>query len=263
MTLKKLEEICAGPLFLALCILMSAGAGISLLYSFNLFALLYAIALWLIYAAARKGELQIRQSGLKMISGTVKAKMIVLWVCMGILIAVALILIAISTQADAIMDAVWNSLTEAVGEMYTELENLTGQSREALMPIMGTMLFAVMGVICLFAAGMILLINLFFFRNLHKFTKSVCNSFATGRCEVAKISTVRAWFLVIGIISALSCLSDGQNDLVFFLGNGCICAAYVILFVLGTVLLEQQRQAQSQSILNPPPAPPTDGPMQL
>ena len=295
--LKNFEKICAGPLFLILCILMTLGAALSALGTLDPFALLYAIALWLIYVAARTGKLQKRQAGLKMFSGIVKTKKIILWVLVGIFVFFSLLFLFLAQQMQLHMlytdvlerdpfDKVFSaSEQQVIHELSMQNGMEVGFLMDNLAALFGIgvkMIFSVMlpelayyvfhGYQVLFAfayasAGVAVvlgLINLLIYRNLNKFTKSVCDSFAYEREAIKKVKAARNACLVVGVVSVIFRLitTYALQELFSLLSGACVCVCYFLLFALGNMLVRQMQPAPvlAQVPVAPPVQPPVQDP---
>lgn len=264
MKLQKIEAVCASGLFLALAILETITAACSLPGgSVPVFPILFSIGLWMVWAAARAGKMTERRSGASMVSGTAKALHIVNWVAIGFLCFAAVIFLILTpffTDESMLHDELVQEVlaeSEADVSVSAQVNGVailkTGYARDAQGYINGlefgtsdgmtfTMSFAVFfgafGAVILLFAVCYMLINIFFFRNLHKFTKSLCVSFETGTPALVKVGMLRVWFLVLAILNSIGFLDVfADASLLPILKEGCGCAVLYVIFVLFCRLL--------------------------
>lgn len=280
MTVKKIEKALSSPLFLAIAILETVAFAMGCaINDFNIISLLLCIGVWIVYGVSKSGKLSEKQSGIKMISGTVKASYIITWVCIGFIVVGAVILMAagpramsladryIAEEEDSIAeffdDAVKTEEFDAFASVFDEffdngqisLSGLSGEMiaetiREIVRVISDNayVIFAVIGILMLFGAVIATLVNIFFTGNLHKLTKSACLSVANGSGEIKKIGTVKIWFLVLGILSAISALSSMIFPYVA-IPAGCKGASYIIAYIL---LDRFEKEGEPQSVETTP-----------
>lgn len=244
MTLKNLEKILCSGSFLALTIITTVQAAASLLGGeIEVFSVLFCIGFWLIYSAAKKGTLAENRTGLSMVSGTVKAEFILIWVAVGIMAVCGVIVLIMSPLAGAAPEAFLQELTEELRDtdlnFYFHLTTPEGTQAfnlfdsATLSPAVITAFMALLGVVLLIIAAVFTLLNIFYFRNVHKLTKSACVSFESGVYNLAKLKTVKTWFLVMGIFGALSLADTLIGDNIFVtVASACDTAVYFMLFAL-------------------------------
>ena len=58
------------------------------------------------------------------------------------------------------------------------------------------------------AAVVVILVNIFFIRNLHKFTKSLCTSLKSDTYNIQKANTSRIWLMVSAVFSIIGFVSN-------------------------------------------------------
>ena len=229
MTFKKLEALAASPMFLAMTILMTCSAAARLFSgALEVFDILFAIGMWLIFAAAKQECLAEKQTGLKMVSGTVKATYIVMWVVTGIFGVVGLLLMFIGPVLAPYVELVFQS------DFFSRYSDFVYDDLIAYLPAAGIIFLVIFGAVFLLCAIAIALVNVFFYGNLHKFTKSVCVSCETGHFAIQKAKVVKTWCLVLAIISAISTLTSLFDMGWSLLASGCSCAVgFLAYFLIG------------------------------
>lgn len=256
--LKNLEKTLCSRLFLAVCIVASARAGLSLMGgSVEVFSILFSIGFWLIFAAAKNSTLAESRTGLSMVSGTVKAELILIWVAVGILAVCGVIILIMSPLASNLSEAFMSELAE---ELRDTAPNLffyitTPQGTQTfdlfdiktLSPAVITAFMAIIGVVLLVIAAIFTLLNIFYYRNVHKLTKSVCVSFESGTYSLAKLKTAKTWFLVMGILDAVSFTSSLSSGKPFEIASGaCSVALYFLYFVLAGQVQKAEADAGTE-----------------
>ncbi len=217
-------------LFLVLCILVSGATLFAFTTgSISLLPILFTVFLWLIFSKAKKGE--VNAKNMRCVSGTVFAMYVVNWVLIGLLAIVSVLCIAVfalagSAIATIDINEIFNeALTEleAPAELYSLFAELTAGSLVALLIIIFVFL--------LFACAVAAVINVFATRQFHRFAKAFYQYAESGLAHFANVSTVATWFLVIGIFTAVSALSNLAIPAAF-LSTGCSSAAYIISYML-------------------------------
>lgn len=267
MTLKKIEAMFASPLFLTVAILYSVVTAMSVIISrtFDVVSIILVIALWLAFAAAKDGKLSEKQTGIKMISGCAKAWYIILWVVIGIILACSVLIMAIGPAA---LDMVEDVVTEYPKYVESEINesadsdnyndfvyNLNGvfddvdgefsynfsingdvedllHRFENIPAAMSRFFYTVIGMILIVVSVILILINIFFYRNLHKLTKSVCVSFETGNVKLEKLRTVKIWLIVLAVFSGLNTMNSLLFVSIAGVSSGCSCAAMILAVIM-------------------------------
>lgn len=267
MTLKKLEGVFASPLFLATAILFSVSFAVGLaVRDFDVISLLLVIGMWLAYAAAKGGRLSENQTGIKMISGCIKAQFIITWVLIGIIIVSSILLMVLGPAVIDSMDDVTvdggSSLVRYIDKFSAGDEGfdirISGVKSQdlanALSEILDTLgeysvlIFSIIGICMLICVVIVILVNMFYTRNLHKLTKSVCVSFETGTVSLEKIRTVKIWMTVLAVFSGLGMVNSMLLLPVAALSSGCNCAAMVLVVIMLSRLEEEDdRQISEES----------------
>ena len=210
------SEIFKDKLFLPICILLSVAALINF-PSFNILTILIAIGTWILYAAVRSNKNPFSTCGIKMISGTVKAQFILLWVAVAFLLILAIILLAIAPGIQSSIDPNADSLFDAFPDYITidqETQNAVNQ----------------------FTAIVLTVINLVFTRPLRAFLVSFGQNAPMG-LPIARANYVRICLMVFAIlqfISSASSLLSLSSDSITELISG-VCTGVSML--LGSLLI--------------------------
>ena len=213
-------------LFLVLCILMTAAAGLSLISGrVPVLEALFSIFLWLAYSKAKNNVVDTNQ--LKNVSGTVYAQYVLMNVAAGIFLVcgvVCALLMGVLGMAD---------FSEELLSQFGEFNlNIGG----ALAMASGWIIFVVFAI----AAGLILVINLLGWRKIHRFAKSVYQSINTYTDGVVYANAAKNWILAFGIIDGISALTSG--DFMTILVGGAGAAASIIAYLLLNKYLTDKQQ---------------------
>ncbi len=202
------------PLFLTVCILVTASAAIGL---FNdglpLLHILASVFLWIVFAKSRKDN--VHTDGLRNISGVIFADYIVSYVVTGIIFLVGLLLMAVVGIA-AGSSVMFDEIVNELGLMHAEYIDLV----EIVLSTSGPLLFLV----CALLAAAVFLFNFFGTRKIHRFVQSLYQSLQNGTDAVQSVKETKTWLIVLGIFSAIS------ND--FALANIVLGAAMIVASVL-------------------------------
>ena len=237
------SEIFKDKLFLPICILLSVAALINF-PSFNILTILIAIGTWILYAAVRSNKNPFSTCGIKMISGTVKAQFILLWVAVAFLLILAIILLAIAPGIQSSIDPNGDSLFDAFPDYITidqETQNAVNQFISEFLPGMSIaqvfeLFLFIAGIILAFAAIVLTLINLVFTRPLRAFLVSFGQNAPMG-LPIARANYVRICLMVFAIlqfISSASSLLSLSSDSITELISG-VCTGVSML--LGSLLI--------------------------
>lgn len=212
-----LKPAFSDTLFLVMCILLSASTLFSVLsvlgggtFTLPVINILFIIALWLVFASAKNEGAPLSSSGLKLASGTTTAVFVIYWVIVGFCALGAIAFLALSAGSTSAY--IGKIIAQSIFD-YTDiiLPFETG--------VFASVMFIILAVIFLIGAAVMILINLFFVRNLKKFIQSVRTSADTGVMDIQKASTVSKWLIVIAVFSGISTLSgfavfDGSSVLI-------------------------------------------------
>ena len=186
------------PLFRTICILMTIATVISAFSisvnsesgsfkmgsSLNIFSLLLTIGAWIIYGKAKKDDSPL--SGMKLVSGVIKAKYIIAYILYGLFLSFIPLFI--------IMFA-FVGLPRYIA-LPEQFENWMDSLPFKLSTVAVLLIGAFIAVVCI--AGIV--INAVFYRRVHKFTKSAC-LVESGNAEKVECADVaRGWYMVFGVI---------------------------------------------------------------
>lgn len=189
------------PLFLAICILMSVSCVLSLAAgNVPLVNILITVFLWLTYAQSRKGIADAKH--LRCVSGAVFADYVITYVSAGLVVLVGVIF----TAAFGFI-AGDPTFLETLLSGFADVDYAAVAQAFAIIPS-GIILF-----IFIFAAAIIVVVNIFSLRYIHSFAQSVYQSIETGVLKLKHATAAKVWMFIIGGSSAISCfssLADGQ-----------------------------------------------------
>ena len=221
------------PLFLVITILMTVSAVVSLFTGVNfgdnsyeivltaVIPVLFAVALWLIFAEFRTDKPLYKTTGLAIASGTVKAMFILIWIAVGIVAVVMVLMIVFGSLLvnylpyPFIQDLpdIFNDLPGGLGVAYPvsggipapniPMPTNPGYNAQAL----STGMILVICIGGLIAIALLIVVNLCFYRKLHRFTKSLCVSLKNDYLQVECIRPVKAWLIVIAVFSFIAAVN--------------------------------------------------------
>lgn len=214
-------------LFLAICILMSASAGLSLLTgNLSVIDILITVFLWLVYAQSTKNIVDAKQ--MRCVSGALYASYILYWVMFGIM-AAAMVTLTIAIAFIGSNIGAFSDIAPSIvygEEYYGFFEILSSLSAGWIIAILLIITVIVLAVILVFC---------FYSRDIHRFVKSVYKSVEMGNFCFVKCGAVGNWLMVIGIINGLSAVSNISSSVSAFLSGGALAAAEII----GSVLVKK------------------------
>lgn len=194
------------PLFLVMCILLSVSVVFSVFSAFSggtfslpIINILFVIALWLVFASTKAEGAPLSPGGLKLADGTTTAVFVIYWVIVG--------LCAVGTIAGFALSAS-STASGYIGSIISQyiFENVYIDIPFAI-SLFASAVFIVLAVVCVIAAVVMVLINLFLIRNLKKFIHSVRVSSDTGVEDIQKAQTVSTWLIVLAAFNGISTLS--------------------------------------------------------
>lgn len=198
------------PLFLAICILWSVNIFVEILanYSYDnsvsldVIGILFLIGLWISYGKAKSRVSPL--TGMNMVSGTLKAIYIILWVVVGILIVCGLLMIGGAV---------------VLGENMAGFIESAGIDVDSINASLGYELSVILFCV-IFSAGFIgaaiifMIVNVFYIGKVHLFAKSLCENEKCGENEIEKAKAAKNWLMVVGIFTAISAVF-GESALGF------------------------------------------------
>lgn len=208
-------------LFITICILMTISCAFGIFSGdLNVINILIAIFLWLTYSKARKGVVSVEH--LRCVSGSVYANYIIVNVVSGILIVCGFIL----SVAGSLLAMSGLPLDEFIDEIELSIPKYL-QIQEEMYKIIGL----VIGLSFIFAAALLLVVNLLGQRKIHRFAKSVYQAIYTGNPYFENPNAVKNWLMFFGVCSAISAVTS-INEIEMFISMGCMAAAEIIASVM-------------------------------
>ncbi len=206
-------------LFLVICILMSASCILSLsVDSVPLINILITVFLWLTYAQSRKGIADAKH--LRCVSGAVYAQYVITYVLAGLMLLVG-----------AIFALAFGFLANDPDFLDTLLSGFVDTTEYYAMIAQG--LASVSGGLILFAfaliAAIMVVINIFSLRYIHRFAKSVYQSIEAGALALKHTKATQICLYIIGGLSAASALSGFATNQLLAALNSATSAAITII----------------------------------
>ena len=210
-------------LFLLICILISASCILSMSAgNLPLLNILLSVFLWLTYAQSCKDIADPKH--LRCVSGTIYANYVITYVVAGFF-AVLGIIIAFAFQMLLSDTALLNTFLDS----FAELDDYTANLITSLSAIGSTALI----IIFLLLAAIIIVLNIFSMRYIHRFAKSVYQSIQKGVLELKHVNGAQTWLFIFGAFSGLSALTELiDSGLDASLSNAASCAACILAGVL-------------------------------
>lgn len=243
------KAIFRSGLFLALCIMVTIMFAVNTLSSgIDIICLLIMIGLWLCYSAGRDEIGKFNPRGLKLISGSLLANVIIQWVTVGLTFISGLlsllvgVLIPKSSYAGLNREMA-NALAPG-GEFYAMLYELEGieeieqvlgtnwQNKlleldwEAFFPVM----LVAIGIFCFVAGLAIALATLLIYHQMHAFAKSLHVCVQKPDATPKYVRWVSAALIVMTVFNGISIFSIG-TDLMVGLQSALLCAIYILTYV--------------------------------
>lgn len=214
-------------LFLAVCILVSASAVLSILSAtLPVLSILFTIFLWLVYAGGKKGIADAKY--LRYVSGTVFAGYVINFVLAGLILFAGLlcgVFFGALGSNSYLLDDILSQ---------TEFSDLAGLFISAS----GVVLFFLFA----FIGAVYLVLNLLGMRKIHSLAKTTYQSIDCGVLNLPDANSARVWLLVFGICAGVAALSSLAVDASAALSSGCDAAAMIISSVLINKYLKPQPQ---------------------
>jgi hypothetical protein len=241
----KIRKMLSSGTFLTATIAQTVIASVSvLLRSVNVFAVLFAIGMWMAYAVAKEAS---PIKGVKFLSGTLKAYYIVEIVAIVMLLVAGIIFLAVSpkifsaSEADlerAIVEAVDDEdvsdlIALALGQEYTA-ESVLNMIEENIPMSVSTffgIIFVVIGAMFVVASVISFIINQFFVKKLKNFVRGVSCGLAEKRDTPLDFSGLRGWFIFFGVVASISAVSEFFNYFSIF-SVASSAASAVMMFAL-------------------------------
>ena len=201
-------------LFLVLCILVSVSCVMSIsVGSTSIIDILIAVFLWLTYAQSHKDIADAKH--LRCVSGAVYANYIVTSVLAGLLVVLGLL-----------FNAVIGFVTSDPMFLETALAGVSEVDLEMLNEILAIVPSAIILAVFIFIAAIIVVLNIFSMRYIHRFVQSVYKSIEAGALNLKHVSAAKTWMFIFGGFSAISIFSaEGTTAMIAVASE---CAAYII-----------------------------------
>jgi len=217
--LKKIVDIATDNLFFVVCILLSASVVLEAVTdSINIINLLIMIFAWIFFANGRKGIPDPRR--VQCISGTVYFIYIMNYVASGlILFGAGLASYGLSVASFNKMEAEAVLQKYGYGQYATVLEILFSAS----------WIILVIGMILV--AGM-LVFNIFGWKNIHAFVKSVHESASNGNPDYKCCKTARNWLIVFAVLNGIATISTNIMAML-------VAAIPVALQIIGAMIINK------------------------
>ena len=207
------EEVFREPLFLAITIMMTVAAVLTLFtgvrigdrsFGLNMGAaipVLYAVALWLIFTEFRKPVSQHSTTGLAIASGTTKAVFIITWVAV---VMVAVIVVLVILFGNLLVNYLPYPFIQDLPDIL-DIPGVTGVSNVPMQGHPGISIALVIGIAIAGAVAIALLIviNLCFYKKLHRFTKSTCESLRNDHLQIECVRPVKGWLIAFAVLQFL------------------------------------------------------------
>lgn len=219
----------SSPLFLAICIVMTVLASVSVIsLSFNLFAILGTIACWMAYANAKSATEPLKQSSYKFAAVITRIAFVLNWVLVGLLSLLELFMVVFISFSSSFFsnEEVLNGLYDSLYDLEQEFPGMLSE-----LPVGNIAYFLTTGLFILFSVVLVLTIawvivyNVCYIRHIDKYTHSLSNAFVTGEFTFYNKSLATR-FLVFGIIEAVIAVPATIVCLTFapFVGIASACA---------------------------------------
>lgn len=208
-------------LFLVICILMSASCLLSLSAdNVPLIEILLTVFLWLTYAQGCKGNADAKH--LRCISGAVYANYVITYVAAGLVLVLGLIFAAafgMFLKDPAFLETLKLELN--IGN-YTDISPLPATFPSGLIIFLSVL-----------AAGIIVVINIFSLRYIHRFAQSVYRSIEAGVLALKHAAAAKVLMFIYAGFSAVSCLTNlTTNQTQLFLSDAADAATCIIAGLL-------------------------------
>lgn len=205
-------------LFMAVCILMSTALGLSILssavdqsLSLNVISLLFVIFLWMIFAGAQKNTVNL--TGMKGVSGTMKALCILLWIAVGFLALFGIIFFAVPSLLGGLFETALQHYEEELSGLFV---------------LGGSMVSVAIGFVFLFMAVILTLFNIFGYHSIHRMMKTMCTSVLNNYEQIDKLKAGKGWLMAFGVLNGLSALTVLATSPMNALATGSTAAALII-----------------------------------
>ncbi len=207
------------PLFLVLCILVSAGAALGAMKSdISPIRVLMVIFLWLCFAKARKNSVPTAQ--LRQISGTFFASYVANYIAAGTCILFGSLFLIFPMLG---MYGFVNDLLQEFGaSVYTFHDSLA----------VFYVLFAIAGIMFLVLGIGLLIMNLLGYRRIHRFLQVLYQNAEAPAALTLNVKNIRGWMIAIGVFSIVVSLGSGFWNWLSWFSGFCDGAAWIVCSIL-------------------------------
>lgn len=226
----------SSPLFLAGVILATVSAVLNLAVSGGagiISAALSAVGLvglWLLYSAAVSGDGRKTVRSFDIINVAATIQYVLGWVEVGLcaLLGVMCFILAAVTDGTFFSEMFTNL---NFGIIESEFEKDIYEIIEFLVDNV-TFVFVITGICCFAVAALVAVLTVFYFGSMRKCASALRDSALFGNPLTDKLSTVRAWLLVMGILSGLSAVGSLAVDITSFFATGCNAGFLIIMSIV-------------------------------
>ncbi len=217
-------------MFLSICILLSAFTVIQILSaSFPIIQILFTVFLWIIYASARKNEVNDRM--MRCVSGTIYAQKIII-IVLGALLLVCGIIVAV------VMAVAGNSID--LSQILNDALNESDLGAAFQIPLGITVgLITSLFIIVIFVLIAVMVVAYISLHIIHRFAKSLHISVQNGNYMPVGARAAKIWILVTAIFAAFGALGS-IADVKMLLTNGTTVAIYILAYILIGKYLEAE-----------------------
>lgn len=217
---EKILGVLKDTLFLVICILMSAVCGLSFIVgNLPLINVLITIFLWLTYAQSKKGIADPKH--LRCISGAVYANYVITYVLAGLVALLGVIFGAVFEMVFSDPELI-NSILSELGDVDVAL----------VTDLLSTLPGIIVTVAFMLAAAIIIVVNVFSQRYIHRFAKSVYQSIEAGKLEPKHTGAAKIWLFIYGGFTVITFLTNLGGDLIPALCSAAEAAAAIIAGIL-------------------------------
>lgn len=227
-------KVLTDPLFLVICILMSVSCIMALSADgIPLIEILLTVFLWLTYAQSRKGVADAKH--LRCISGTVYAQYVINYV--------VAVLVLVTGVIFSVAFAYLAGNPEFLETLFLDL--LDDEPYQLLMQILPTIPGGLVLAIFVLASAIVIVVNIFTLRYIHRFAQSVYRSIETGCLDLKHTTAAQVLLFIIGGATALGCLSAlADNSISALVGS----AASSGIAIIAGLLIRKHLTVREQQI---------------
>ncbi len=209
--------------FLVMCILVSVvgvlsfapttvtytdGVVTSASSSFDLFAILSTIAMWITYANAKKADPVMAVGGLKFNAIIAKITYVLNWILVVIILICGVLICAAGPMLNSLLgeEGFMEELYLEIGPVFESygLGDVLGDITGEFISIF----FIAFGVGLLIAGVAMLLLNIFYYGKVKSFANNLHISYITNKVTDLRFSTISIWFMVMGVLGAIGSISS-------------------------------------------------------